>query len=218
MRKSKIKLLAMVTALLIVANGCSLANTGDNATNEENVTSVDKVTSVEQGDLNTQSDNITNGGVAEKAEVEKLAGEFKEFETKDLQGNPVTAKDVFSGQDLTVINLWGTFCSPCIGEMPDLGELAKEYSDKGVKFVGIPVDAEDDKKIATAIDIVEKTKADYLHLLPSKDLYNIYLKGVTAVPETLFVDKTGTIVKSVKGAKSKSQWKKLIDETYKQVV
>ena len=29
--------------------------------------------------------------------------------------------EVFDDADLTVINIWGTFCGPCIQEMPDLG-------------------------------------------------------------------------------------------------
>ena len=42
------------------------------------------------------------------------------FTTKDLDGNEVT-EEIFAKKDLTVVNIWGTFCTPCIGEMPALG-------------------------------------------------------------------------------------------------
>ena len=43
------------------------------------------------------------------------------FIAKDLQGNEIT-ESIFAEKDLTVVNIWGTFCPPCIAEMPELGE------------------------------------------------------------------------------------------------
>ena len=43
------------------------------------------------------------------------------FSTTDLEGNTVT-NDIFSQADLTVVNFWGTFCNPCINEMPELAK------------------------------------------------------------------------------------------------
>ena len=51
---------------------------------------------------------------------------FENFTAQDLDGNPVD-ESIFQGYDVTMINLWGTFCGPCLQEMPDLGELADEY-------------------------------------------------------------------------------------------
>ena len=51
-----------------------------------------------------------------------------EFSTIDLQGN-VAANNVFSQADLTVVNFWATYCSPCISELPELGEWAEEMPD-----------------------------------------------------------------------------------------
>ncbi|WP_242945470.1 TlpA family protein disulfide reductase [Hespellia stercorisuis] len=124
---------------------------------------------------------------------------------------------MFAEKELTVVNLWGTFCGPCIREMPELGELAKEYDGSDVQIIGIPVDVSDEETLKTAQDIVAQTGANYLHLVPNKELYNIYLKNVSAVPETIFVDKTGTIVGNAVGARDKDSWKKLIDDTLKKV-
>lgn len=39
------------------------------------------------------------------------------FTTVDMAGNTVT-DELFTQADLTVLNIWGTYCGPCIGEMP----------------------------------------------------------------------------------------------------
>ena len=45
------------------------------------------------------------------------------FISTDLDGNAVD-NAVFENAELTFVNIWGTFCGPCINEMPDLGELS----------------------------------------------------------------------------------------------
>ena len=44
---------------------------------------------------------------------------FGTFESKTLDGEDVS-QDIFSKADLTMVNIWGTFCGPCIKEMPEL--------------------------------------------------------------------------------------------------
>lgn len=153
---------------------------------------------------------LTGCGTSSAVE-EPIGEEFASFTSTDLDGNEVN-QSIISEADLTMLNIWGTFCGPCINEMPDLGELADEYADKGVQIIGIPIDVYDEAGIGEAKDIIETTGADYLHLLPSEDLMTIYLNGVDAVPTTLFIDKTGTIIDTVIGSKSKSDWEKVIDE------
>ena len=47
-----------------------------------------------------------------------------EFETVDLDGKTVSSRELFAENKVTMINFWGTFCGPCIREMPELAELA----------------------------------------------------------------------------------------------
>ncbi len=142
---------------------------------------------------------------------------FGEFKAPGLDGEDYT-QEIFANADLTMVNIWGTFCGPCIKEMPHLGELSAEYADKGFQIVGIVVDATSrlggyDKGIVSAAeDIVTETGAIYTHLLPSADLISIKLNQVQSIPETIFVDKNGDIVgKSIIGSKSKEEWQQTID-------
>lgn len=119
---------------------------------------------------------------------------FPAFSTVDLNGNPVT-QDIFSGKDLTVVNIWGTFCTPCINEMPELGEWARSMPEN-VQIIGLVSDlrtAEDTATLDTARLICEKTGADFVSLVANAD-FDTLLSGVTGVPTTLFVDENGAIV------------------------
>lgn len=138
---------------------------------------------------------------------------FGSFASVDLDGNEVT-ESVFSEAKLTMVNVWGTFCSPCINEMPGLGALAAEYEDKGVQIVGIVIDVsdQDDPLLATAKRIVEDTGADYLHLLPSDALWKAKLNGVSAIPTTFFIDASGNVIsEDYIGSNSEDGWRKVID-------
>lgn len=146
-------------------------------------------------------------------------GKLSSFRSWDIYGRPVD-ESIFAGSKLTMINIWGTFCGPCLREMPSLGELSEEYDEAEVQIVGIVVDATM-KNGVFASDVVKKSRsivsqtgADYLHILPSSDLEKAKLSNVNAVPETIFVDSTGSIVgKSYIGSRSKTDWEKIIDLT-----
>ncbi|MFC3076606.1 TlpA family protein disulfide reductase [Phenylobacterium terrae] len=66
----------------------------------------------------------------------------------DGAGNPVRIGD-FKGQ-VVVMNIWATWCAPCVLEMPTLAALQKSYAGKPVKVVAVSVDQEDDLAKAQA--------------------------------------------------------------------
>lgn len=162
----------LLTALLL--SGCGKAETG----------------AQENGGIQTEAGS--EAGAEEKKEGSY--GRLPEFTAKDLDGNTVT-NDIFSEKDLTVINIWGTFCSPCIEEMPELGEWAKEMPDN-VQIVGLICDIsgeEDTEHFDLAAEITESAGADYVQIVANEDFKDI-LSMVYGVPTTLFVDQDGVIV------------------------
>ena len=202
-------LLLMGASLLISLGGCSKKD----SENENNVVLEQETQEESQEELQEETDSEgsqeTDQKVVDNTETSEV-GEFSSFTSYDLAGNEVT-QEVFAEADLTVLNIWGTFCGPCIREMPDLGEIAEEYKDMGVQIIGLASDVYDESDIEKANEIIEKTNANYLHLLPTQDLYDIYLKNVMAIPETLFLDKDGYILDSITGARDKETWISLID-------
>lgn len=161
-------------------------------------------------------ENIEQNTTKEPVSLEERA--FMEFEAQDLSGETVN-QDVFKDKKLTMVNIWGTFCGPCIEEMPYLGELNKEYQDKGFQIVGVVADGIDQEmnidptQVEKAKGMVEQTGADYLHILPTKDLIEKKLIYTQVIPETIFVDSTGQqIGDPVIGSNDKAGWSKIIDE------
>lgn len=72
---------------------------------------------------------------------EKSMGEFA---TQDVNGNTYT-KEMFKDYDLTLVNIYTTWCTPCVQEMPELDELYKNMKDKGVNVIGVVLDVLDEK-------------------------------------------------------------------------
>lgn len=174
------------------------------------------------GSNNTKENTADLPSSTTESAQESSKGVLSDFTATDLNGNTVDPS-IFADYDLTMVNVWATYCSPCLKEMPDLGELAAEYEDKGVRIVGLVSDAMNaDGSISadqmeTAQAIVDSTGADYLHILPSEDLMGIVYQ-ITSVPTTFFVDSTGAQVGTAYiGAKSKEDWASIIDSTLAEV-
>lgn len=139
------------------------------------------------------------------------------FSGTALDGTGVD-ETLFTGQKLTMVNIWGTFCGYCIQEMPDLAELNEQYADRGFQIVGVIGDIASldgvptDEERQTIDSLIDKTGADYLHLLPMGDTVKLFLANTRAYPTTFFLDSAGNMLtKPVEGAQSRGNWVKLIE-------
>lgn len=175
-------------------------------------------------DENTQS---SNSGNAEPNDVTTTSFVFPEeqadgpglsnFNTLDVFGAEVD-QTIFSDSTVTMVNIWGTFCSPCLQEMPYLAELDKEYEESGFNIVGMVVDVQNGDgsinldQIATTKEIINSTGADYTHVLPSNNLISGLLSKVQYIPHTVFVDSQGQIIsEEFIGSRSKEEWAEIIE-------
>ena len=137
--------------------------------------------------------------------------------TKDIHGKEFSSKD-FANYDLTMVNVFATWCTACIQEIPDLVEVQKEMQTEGVNIIGIVTDTVDDtgenrEALEKAKLIQEKTKANYSFLMPDKTNFNGRLNGIQALPETFFVDKNGQIVgETYSGSHNKKDWTAIIEK------
>lgn len=172
----------------------------------------------QETEVYTEAAAESQTGNETEASTEEAGGEavFGAFTSQTLDGQQVD-ESIFEEADLTMVNIWGTFCGPCINEMPDLGEISREYAEKGLQIVGmlsdvvLPPDGSE-PDTSTALEIVEETSADYTHILLSEDLYYGYMGEVQVVPTTVFVDQNGEEVGVYTGSKSKEEWISIIDE------
>ncbi len=170
----------------------------------------------EAGDSGSGASDSAAGETAEQT------GIMSSFTTTDVDGNTVD-QSIFADYKLTMINVWATYCGPCLREMPDLGELAAAYEDKGVRIVGLVSDTLDqkgnidDSQVEAAKEIISDTGADYLHILPSTDLFGL-LSQISSVPTTFFVDSEGRQVGMAQlGSREKDEWVEIIDQALAEV-
>lgn len=133
-----------------------------------------------------------------------------EFEGIDLDGNTVTS-EIFAESKLTMVNVWATYCNPCLREMPGLGELAAEYDPEEFRIIGIISDVLEGDDQSLAQDLVEQTGAAYPHLLLNRSIYTALLTDVNAVPTTFFINQDGEILDTLVGSMPKSAWEEMID-------
>ena len=164
-------------------------------------------------------DNWTGEIISTEEEMQEALRLMGNINTTDIYGNPVD-DSLLSGYKLTMVNVWATYCNPCINEMPELAKLNKDWKEKGVQIVGLLSDATDgalqpiDSKVDLAKTIAEATGADYPHLLPSMNLQQKVLSQVSAVPTTFFVDENGMMVGYVyMGSRDYAAWNQMIEET-----
>ena len=118
------------------------------------------------------------------------AGDKITFNTTDLNGNHVTS-ELFAKNKLTMINIWGTFCPPCIEEMPELAKLSASLPENA-QIIGILCDVSlnDKSALQDAKSIVSKAGTNYPCLLLNDSLTD-YLSQFMYVPTTIFVDSEG---------------------------
>ncbi|MBQ6623086.1 MAG: TlpA family protein disulfide reductase [Mogibacterium sp.] len=118
-----------------------------------------------------------------------------EFKSVDFDGNEVT-QDVFKDAEVTMINFWGTYCPPCIKEMPDLAKLEGEYDGK-LQLIGVPIDVDfskpDSEEYKDALMIMEEAGVEYKNISLDGSLTD-YAKTMQYVPTSIFVDPDGNII------------------------
>lgn len=105
-------------------------------------------------------------------------------------GGTFTSADL-AEYKLTMVNIWATWCSPCVEEMPELEKLHGKLPD-GVNLISVCDDAESD--LALVAEIANKTGIQYPVLVPNESLRDSLLNTVTAFPTTIFVDSEGNVV------------------------
>lgn len=151
-----------------------------------------------------------SGSEAMSAVSSESFAESVTFEGTDLEGNSVSS-DALCQSKLTMINVWATYCNPCLSEMPGLGELAAEYDAEEFQIIGIVSDVLEGEDQSLAESLVQQTGANYPHLLLNESIYYALLTEVSAVPTTFFLDENGTVLDMVVGAMQKSAWEDKIN-------
>jgi len=107
---------------------------------------------------------------------------FKDENGKTVSLHKLKGKVVF-------INLWATWCPPCIHEMPSINKLRQNFKDNDdLVFLMVDMDGE----IETARKFMEKKKFDLPVHVPNSEIPQELFSG--SIPTTIIIDKQNNIV------------------------
>lgn len=95
---------------------------------------------------------------------------------------------------VVLINIWATWCGPCVAEMPDIDQLAQDYADELV-VIGV----NSGEREQTVIDFVEENGYSYLFAADEDYYISGMLYPTTAIPYTIVVDADGVITQLHRG-------------------
>lgn len=107
------------------------------------------------------------------------------FTLRGLDGQAYSLDD-FQGKHL-ILNFWGSFCEPCVDEMPLLQQYHDEYQEQGLIVLGLNLNEPE----VTVRGFVKDYGVHFPILLDKDHVRKQY--GVFSYPTTFFIDKHGTI-------------------------
>jgi peroxiredoxin len=115
------------------------------------------------------------------------------FTLPDLGGKMVSLAD-YRGK-VILLNIWATWCPPCVEEMPSMEKLYRELKDEGFEILAISVDVSGAEVV---IPFMKKHKLTFPALTDTNGAIK-RLYQTTGVPESFIIDKDGIIAEKVIG-------------------
>jgi len=127
-----------------------------------------------------------------RPELPMLTERLREREIKSLDNSTFHLSD-FIGK-VVVINIWASWCGPCRREVPEYEKVRKEYSSRGVEFIGLTT--EDPKTAAAQVNkFVRDLNFGFRLGWADRELARTLMNGETAIPQTLVINAEGRVIK-----------------------
>jgi len=133
------------------------------------------------------------------------------FTYPDINGDNVSLSD-FKGK-YVYVDIWATWCGPCVYEIPFLVELEKQYHDKNIVFMSVSVD--NDTNLDKWRKMIEEKDMGGVQLFASgwsSQIGNDYAISATGIPRFLLFDADGNVLDINAPRPSSEEIKALFDE------
>lgn len=135
---------------------------------------------------------IYNSVTAENIEVLKVGDKAPDFTLQDMEGTSHKLSD-YEGEGV-FLNFWGTWCAPCVKEMPAMDRQYQEFEEQGVQVLAVNI-AQSDFEVQSFVDrfglsfpvVIDK----------SRSVMNAY--NIRPLPTTILVNPQGEIERIVTG-------------------
>ena len=117
---------------------------------------------------------------------------FIDITIPSMDGGELRLSEVIRANELTLVDCWASWCAPCRAEMPNVVSLYEKYRQQGLEIIGISFD-EDKTAWKKAVKDMHMTWPQASELR-SWDNIMTQKYGVTSIPYTILIDKSGTII------------------------
>ena len=196
----------LTTVLMLAAAACSACSDSEfeeiqavleDEEAEEPEEPVETVEDAEEPEVNENAGPESSETGPESAETEPestdmgAGGSALCIDTVTLDGESVNTGDIFSKNKFTVVNVWASWCGPCVSEIPELGAMNGELEDKGCGIVGMLIDGDDPMGLKDAKAILSESSATYTNVVCPGTVLDAL--EIQTVPTTFFVDSKGNL-------------------------
>jgi len=138
-------------------------------------------------------------------------------EVKDLK-TPEDLDSLFASLKgkTAIVNIWATWCAPCVKEFPDLVKLYNNYKEKGVELIFISVDFAEDKE-TTLKKFLANQGVDFVtyynEFSKPEEIINYFDKSWGGeIPTTYIYNREGRQVKKITGTGSYEKFERELNE------
>ena len=121
-----------------------------------------------------------------------MIGRKIQFETTDTEGNAVSSEELFGSHEITMVNIWASWCGFCIDEMEELEAINGRLAEKNCAVVGLLSDGDEEAALASGLETLKEKGVTYVNILPPENMDDLFM--ISAYPTTFFVDREGVIV------------------------
>lgn len=185
-------LIVVLATLVLTVAGCS---DGGNTVSE-------------QAREGSQKGYIAGDGTIEQLPVDERTLTI-ELDGETLEGEQWSSADALG--EVLVINVWGSWCGPCVAEAPDLRAAHQHFEKTGdpVQFIGV----NDRDSTEAALAFEEKHEIPYPSLADDGGATLLQLQGMAnARPSTLVLDREGRLAARVAGQVDESTLRGLVED------
>lgn len=127
--------------------------------------------------------------------LSRIGQPLPDFTLPDLQGRMVQLSTLRG--KVVFINVWATWCKPCIDEMPTIQRLYNRLHERGLEVLAVSIDSQGALIVAPFMRDHQLTFRALFD--PKSTIQRLY--GSTMVPTSFIVDKNGLLVETILGAR-----------------
>jgi len=133
----------------------------------------------------------------------KVGEKVPSIQLQSILGTSSSLQSILRPGRRTVINLWATWCVPCLKEMPELDRLRAGLEKNGVDLIGLNVDAEPDGRVQ---QFLKKAPVNYpIYIGGMSAISQLFATDELTVPLSLVIDQNGRVEQLISGWSSDTQ-------------